>query len=297
MHEDVTLTNEELEIIQKLQANAFPEGDPFAPSIDFFTQDVMVNPINNAPEPKRRFIPSKWEHKTVMKIVRAIRAGLIVPNKPKSKKQPQVYGLWNDQVDQERVPHVMHIAAPKMRLPVHSESYNPPQEYIPTPAERAHWEALDAEDRRRNYLPQKYPNLRSVPAYSRFINERFGRCLDLYLCPRALKPRAMDPEDLMPKLPDPSDLEPYPKQLALTYQGHTGRVRCFSVDPTGQWLASGSDDKTVRLWEVATGRLMRTWTMASVVLSIAWNPAKSVNLFAVAVYVVCFCLLMVGARN
>ena len=38
-----------------------------------------------------------------------------------------------------------------------------------------------------NFLPQKYSSLRLVPAYRRFINERFDRCLDLYLCPRKPK--------------------------------------------------------------------------------------------------------------
>ena len=34
-----------------------------------------IHPLSNAPEPKRRFVPSKWEHKTVVKMVRAIRNG------------------------------------------------------------------------------------------------------------------------------------------------------------------------------------------------------------------------------
>ena len=33
-------------------------------------------------------------------------------------------------------------------------------------------------------LPQSYDSLRLVPSYAAYINERFERCLDLYLCPR-----------------------------------------------------------------------------------------------------------------
>lgn len=38
-------------------------------------------------------------------------------------------------------------------------------------------------------MPRKFPSLRAVPAYGRFIQERFERCLDLYLCPRQRKMR------------------------------------------------------------------------------------------------------------
>lgn len=54
--------------------------------------------------------------------------------------------------------------------------------------ERAAWELADPEDRPK-VLPQAFPNLRSVPAYARFIHERFERCLDLYLCPRVRRKR------------------------------------------------------------------------------------------------------------
>ena len=35
----------------------------------------------------------------------------------------------------------------------------------------------------------RYNSLREVPAYSNFIQERFERCLDLYLCPRQRRMR------------------------------------------------------------------------------------------------------------
>lgn len=43
--------------------------------------------------------------------------------------------------------------------------------------------------RKLHYVPQKYSSLRNVPAYPKFIKERFTRCMDLYLCPRARKMR------------------------------------------------------------------------------------------------------------
>src|SRR5207249_12003241 len=39
-----------------------------------------------------------------------------------------------------------------------------------------------------------------------------------------------------------------------TLKGHTGAVGGMAFSPDGQTLATGSDDKTVRLWSLAPGR-------------------------------------------
>ena len=66
--------------------------------------------------------------------------------------------------------------------------------------------------RKYNFVPEKYSSLRKVPAFKNFIQERFERCLDLYLAPRARKQRlTIQPEDLVPQLPDPKDLQPFPQ--------------------------------------------------------------------------------------
>jgi len=53
--------------------------------------------------------------------------------------------------------------------------------------------------------------------------------------------------------------------------------------PGGQWLATGSQDGTIRLWEVTTGRCTKTWSLDSPVLSVAWCPNTSVQLLSAAV--------------
>lgn len=55
--------------------------------------------------------------------------------------------------------------------------------------QRLAWEQQEPAERKLNFLPRKFPSLRAVPAYGRFIQERFERCLDLYLCPRQRKMR------------------------------------------------------------------------------------------------------------
>lgn len=56
------------------------------------------------------------------------------------------------------------------------------------------WENKDPEDRPA-FLPQKYANLREVPGYANFVEERFERCLDLYLCPRQRRMRVRENRD------------------------------------------------------------------------------------------------------
>ena len=58
----------------------------------------------------------------------------------------------------------MHLPAPQLKLPHHDEPSNPPAEYLPSDQERNDWEAMDPEDRPKNYLPRKYGALSSAVA-------------------------------------------------------------------------------------------------------------------------------------
>ena len=55
--------------------------------------------------------------------------------------------------------------------------------------------------------------------------------------------------------------------------GHTSTVDSVSYSPDGNTLASGSDDKTVRLWDARTGRHLRTLTGHTYgVRSVSYSP-------------------------
>ena len=66
---DKPLTAEELDIIRRLERHENPDADynPYEPLVEWFTgegkQEVM--PLSAAPEPKRRWVPSKWEKQKV----------------------------------------------------------------------------------------------------------------------------------------------------------------------------------------------------------------------------------------
>ncbi|RSL70756.1 Eukaryotic translation initiation factor 3 subunit I [Fusarium duplospermum] len=56
-----------------------------------------------------------------------------------------------------------------------------------------------------------------------------------------------------------------------TYHGHVGAIWTVDVDPTSTMIASGSADNTIRLWEVKTGRLIKTWEFPTAVKRVEFN--------------------------
>ncbi|CAP61703.1 uncharacterized protein PODANS_4_2730 [Podospora anserina S mat+] len=56
-----------------------------------------------------------------------------------------------------------------------------------------------------------------------------------------------------------------------TYQGHQGAIWTVDVDPTSTIIASGSADNTIRLWEVKTGKLLKTWDFPTAVKRVEFN--------------------------
>ena len=63
------------------------------------------------------------------------------------------------------------------------------------------------------------------------------------------------------------------ENLLQTLKGHSNWVWSVAYSPDGQTLASGSDDTTIKLWNVKTGNLLQTLTGHSeLVTSVAYSP-------------------------
>lgn len=62
-------------------------------------------------------------------------------------------------------------------------------------------------------------------------------------------------------------------ELRHTLAGHDGAVMAVAISSTGEWIATGGDDRLIRLWSASTGRLVQTWSGHSwSVVALAFLP-------------------------
>lgn len=300
--EKKVISNSDLQMIFNLQRNRSLNpgyemyGDIKEDSkVDF---DPLNHPLARGHGPsKKKFVPALHEMKKLAKMVARVlkekqeakeKKRRNEPNEEK-KNEDDIYLLWDDSTNPEMDTHTKfkyknRIEKPKMPPPGTYESYRPPLEYLPSEKTKERQARLRAIDRKEHFLPQAFSSLRHVPFYNHTIQDRYQRCLDLAFFPRKQRTRlVVDPSKLLPELPDPKDLRPYPERLSFLYKGHTSTVRSISVDPHGQYLATGCDDHIVRIYEILTGRLMKRYDVGGVVQQVEFSPNKALNVLAVAV--------------
>ena len=113
----------------KLNENTMPE----------YEHKDAIHPFHGY-EPKRRFVPSKWERLKVQKFLKALKEGRMKTLDEKKTErdarlkqaEEHVWDIWEDETIVPWRPKdaPRHIPAPKRELPAHAESYNPPDEYL-----------------------------------------------------------------------------------------------------------------------------------------------------------------------
>ena len=276
---EVYLTDADIEIIRRLRAGYYPDGQ--MRDEDYFVEyddtPHKIHPLRNKDLPKSRFLASKDESREITRLVKLIRAGKLVPRSRRIQRpqSSQLFDIWAPTEEEIHVPKgPSHMPAPKMPLPGHGESYHPPEEYLFTQEEKDEWLAGDDSTRKSTFIPESFPCLRRVPWYAAFITERFSRCLDLYSVPRMLKKKMnVDPDSLLPQLPKLADLRPFPTSLSVEFIGHEKPVTSVSPSPTGEWLASTSTDGSVRVWDTLTGKCIWSDSEGSQRTVVAWHPS------------------------
>ena len=287
----VRITPQLLELIRKVR-----EGKSATALIDPYRDLDMEGPIDpfplnsDAPVPKSRFQPNKYERRKIEKIANAIAKGWI---KPRTKPKEETWDLWGDSQQ------ALVKSAPKVTLPTHAESYNPPDEYVMTEDEIKEWERQHPEDRDQNFISRKYSALRKVPAYDNSLKEAFNRSLDLFLCPRVIRQRLnLKPEELIPELPDPETLRPFPSLLRMEYREHSAFISCMDFSVSGEWLATGDVEGEVRVWDALSGKCIAIQKFKEgKVTRVRWNPVSPVLAVGVGSNVHLVAFPLVGAHQ
>jgi WD40 repeat protein len=64
-------------------------------------------------------------------------------------------------------------------------------------------------------------------------------------------------------------------QADQTLTGHDDIVQSVSISPDGNTLVSGSDDNTIKIWDLATGQLRQTLGHDDIVQSVSISPDGS----------------------
>jgi WD40 repeat protein len=76
--------------------------------------------------------------------------------------------------------------------------------------------------------------------------------------------------------PDPAGDAPLPEhavaRLGITQFWHGAPISCLAVSADGKYIASGSDDRSVRVWDADTGKLLRVVRCLSSPVGVAFSP-------------------------
>ena len=254
----IKLSKSDVLLLQRIQAGWLP-SDSLEHTWEW-DSSTNTDRVASSTEPKRRFLPSQGEAKAVARLVRVLRR-TFQTGQPAIEHAPHDYDIWAAPPSEQ--PNTLgRIRARKPSLPANELSFNPPVEY--------------AEYAKMNISNKSASRLRQMCSYECFTQERFERCLDLYLCPRSHREKTdISPEELLPKLPMPKQLKPFPEIFTQRFLQQRETIDCFSVNCSGEWLAMCTSSGSLLIWDVHTGKNIYHFDFNTKLGSVHWHPTRT----------------------
>jgi len=151
----------------------------------------------------------------------------------------------------------------------HNINLEPPQYFNPNISNKVNQAIMCGMDLESTYRPQSVQEWLDLLRYDRG-EDVTAISSTLVITPRFLPSR-------------PVGLDQHNWQCVQTLKGHSSMVHAIAISSDGQLIASGSNDKTIKLWQVGTGKLVRQlgrWSSghSNMVHSVAFSPI-SPNLY------------------
>ncbi|MEH2302702.1 MAG: serine/threonine-protein kinase [Nostoc sp.] len=148
----------------------------------------------------------------------------------------------------------------------HNINLEPPQYFNPNISNRVNQAIMCGMDLESTYRPQ------SVQEWLDLLGSDTGKNVALVTSSLV--------RTLRLKPPPPVVLNQHNWQCIQTLKGHSSMVHAIAISSDGQFIASGSNDMTIKLWQLGTGKLVRQlgrWSSghSSMVHSVAFSPISS----------------------
>jgi len=135
------------------------------------------------------------------------------------------------------------------------------------------WEA-EEQNNKINSILKKIQNLFNS---SNGVSSTMGWCSDITLTTNLTKTKCLKSENIC-LFNNNNNLLLYKtrfkEKIIRTFTGHSDGITAAAFSPNENLIVSGSEDKTLKLWDVATGRAIHTFTgHTATVNSVAFHPS------------------------